>query len=340
VVVSARARYGLADRVPKWYLSLAPVPAFGRVPTVRLFAEDDYRDVGIPERAGVTNSLGSLLFASDLSNPVRTTAIGLDGRLSPRSPFTWRIALERERAVPVTGWSLRGTFRPTMAAYPIEGLRSEWRGSGGWVGDSPSATRGLWSLIGSAGWYRGTTAGRIPPDGNAPCNPCALSPAVVREVRPLVARIDGLTQVTKPLAGDRAVVLQLQGGLVAGRDLPPQWLVYAGGPQSAPGYLEQQFGSRALLSPRLEFRQPVPAPAIPLRRFGTAPPHVTLAPFVQALATASGIPDRPTTAGVYPSVGVGMLFFFDVLRVDVARGLRDGRWRFNLDIDRSFWGML
>ena len=340
VVVSARARYGFADRVPKWQVSLAPVPAFGRVPMVRLFAEDDYRDVGFPERAGVTNSLGSLLFASDLSQPVRTTAVGLDGRLSPRSPFTWRVALERDRAVPVAGWSLRGSFRPTIPAYPMEGLRSEWRGSGGWVGETPTATRGLWTMTGSAGWYRGTTAQRMPPDVTPPCNPCGLSPVPVRDVRPLVARVEGLVQVTKPLAGDRALVLQLQGGLVAGRDLPPQWLLYAGGPQSAPGYLDQQFGSRALLSPRLEFRQPVPAPAIPLRRFGTAPPHVTLVPFVQALTTASGTPDWRSVAGVHPSAGLGMLFFFDLLRVDVARGLRDGRWRFNLDIDRSFWGML
>jgi hypothetical protein len=340
VVVSARARYGFADRVPKWHLSLAPVPAFGRVPTVRLFVEDEYREVGIPERAGVTNSLGTLLFASDLSNPVRTTAIGLDGRLSPRSPFTWRVALERDRGVPVAGWSLRGTFQPTIAAYPVEGVRSEWRGSGGWVGDMPSAARGIWTVAGSAGWYRGTTAQRIPPDVRTACNPCALSPVAVRTVRPLVARMEGLVQVTKPLAGDRAVVVHVPGGLVAGRDLPPQWLVYAGGAQSAPGYLPQQFGSRALVAPRLEFRQPVPAPAIPLRRFGTAPPHVTLVPFVQVVATASGTADRPTAAGLYPSAGAGLLFFFDLLRVDVARGLRDGRWRLNLDIDRSFWGML
>jgi len=67
---------------------------------------------------------------------------------------------------------------------------------------------------------------------------------------------------------------------------------------------------------------------------------LTLVPFVQVVATASGTADRPTAAGLYPSAGAGLLFFFDLLRVDVARGLRDGRWRLNLDIDRSFWGML
>jgi hypothetical protein len=44
--------------------------------------------------------------------------------------------------------------------------------------------------------------------------------------------------------------------------------------------------------------------------------------------------------GIYPSVGVGMLFFFDLIRLDAARDLRHGRWSFGLDIDRGFWGVL
>jgi hypothetical protein len=68
---------------------------------------------------------------------------------------------------------------------------------------------------------------------------------------------------------------------------------------------------------------------------------VTLAPFVQALAVAPGIPSVSTpVSGVYPSAGVGVLFFYDLLRADVARGLRNGQWRFSIDIDRSFWGIL
>jgi hypothetical protein len=59
---------------------------------------------------------------------------------------------------------------------------------------------------------------------------------------------------------------------------------------------------------------------------------VTLALFAQATVVGD--------AGVYPSAGVGMLFFYDLLRADIARGVRDGRWRFAIDIDRGFWGML
>jgi hypothetical protein len=61
---------------------------------------------------------------------------------------------------------------------------------------------------------------------------------------------------------------------------------------------------------------------------------------VQVLAVTSGTPERRTVRGVYPSAGVGMLLFYDLLRVDAARGLRNGTWRFSIDIDRSFWGIL
>ena len=44
--------------------------------------------------------------------------------------------------------------------------------------------------------------------------------------------------------------------------------------------------------------------------------------------------------GIFPSVGVGLLTPFDLLRVDVGRGLRDGRWTFSLDIAREFWSVL
>jgi hypothetical protein len=31
---------------------------------------------------------------------------------------------------------------------------------------------------------------------------------------------------------------------------------------------------------------------------------------------------------------------FDVLRFDVARGLRNGRWTFSVDVGRDFWSVL
>jgi hypothetical protein len=31
---------------------------------------------------------------------------------------------------------------------------------------------------------------------------------------------------------------------------------------------------------------------------------------------------------------------FDLVRVQVARGLRNGRWSVNVDVARDFWGLL
>ena len=121
--------------------------------------------------------------------------------------------------------------------------------------------------------------------------------------------------------------------------LLPQQLVYLGGPVSGPGYDFSQFAARGGATLRIEARLPVPFVPVPLGRFGRVPGTAVIAPFVHVVGVSrsvtAGVPD-----GLYPSVGIGGLLFFDLLRVDVARGLRDGRWTFNLDVAKSFWGIL
>jgi hypothetical protein len=342
LMLMGRARFGLGDRQFKGHVALGRAPAFGRLPTLQLFAERDVRDLGFAERAGVTNSLAAGLFSSDYTTQVDTRAAGVSWKPGPTSAFTWRVAAERDAPLAVNGAGLTRAYAPTLPAWGMRGARLEVTGAGGTVPPEVSARRYAWQLSASAGAFTGTSAGTFAGTADAAV-PSALSmmPAgQSREVRPLVARAQAQLQITQPLAGDRAVFLQTMAGVANGRDLPPQWLVFAGGPWSAPGYAWHGFASRALLSQRVELRLPVPAPSVPLRRFGASPPRATLAPFVQAVAVASGTRERPTVAGVYPSAGVSMLFFFDLLRADVARGLRQGGWRFAIDIDRSFWGML
>jgi hypothetical protein len=48
----------------------------------------------------------------------------------------------------------------------------------------------------------------------------------------------------------------------------------------------------------------------------------------------------PPRSGWHPSVGIGALTIFDLVRLDVARGLRDGRWTFNVDVSRDLWSIL
>jgi len=335
IVLSARGRYGLSDKEAKGQIAIGREPAFGRTPLAQLFVERDYRDLAAPERAGVTNSLAAGLFGSDYTAQVDTRAVGLMLRRNPRDPWMLRVAYESEKAVRLAATAASGQLEPVLPAWTLKGVRAELNGSGGWVSGGVSSMRGLWSVNTSLAAYGGNV------ERAGPCNtpgggrPCAIAN------NPVVSRAFGMLNLEKSVVGDRTLVSQSRGGVAVGTHVPPQWLMFAGGPLSAPGYNYQQFATRGFVSQRFEIRQPVRALAIPLGKYGKAPGHITLAPFVQAIAVAAGTPDVATpVAGVYPSVGVGALFFFDLVRVDVARGLRRGQWRFAIDIDRSFWGIL
>jgi hypothetical protein len=322
--VAARARHGFGDQQLKGALALVRVPALGGAPLLQLFAEREYRDLGLPERGGVTNSLGSLLLGSDYTTQVDTRALGVTMRRSALDPWQTRVAYEWDAPVPQVAPPLGGRYIPSLAAWRLQGVRVDVRGRGGWVpGADGHRSRGSWLLEAAAGSLHGTRA-----DGEA--------------VRPTLARVQGSLIVERPLPHDRALVGMLHGGAAFGTPLAPQWHVFAGGPYTAPGYGFQSFAGAAFLSPRAELRLPVPAPRIPLGRYGTAPGRVVLAPYVQATAfLAREAPLLATRAsGVWPSVGLGALTFFDLLRLDVARGVRDGSWRFAVDIDRGFWGVM
>ena len=137
----------------------------------------------------------------------------------------------------------------------------------------------------------------------------------------------------------RLVLRTIVAGVV-GADAPAQQLVYQGGPMSGPGYRYHELAGRLGASQRVEWRTPLPFPSLPLGRYGRTPGAMTLAPYAHASYVGRPPLEEPRAEGVYPALGVGGLFFFDLLRVDVARGLRDGRWTFNVDIATTLWGIL
>jgi hypothetical protein len=137
-------------------------------------------------------------------------------------------------------------------------------------------------------------------------------------------------------------VLQTYGGAVgANSAIPPQEWLWFGGPLSAPGYGFHELGTLVGVSQRVEWRTPVPGPSISLGRFGRVPGQATLAPFVQGTFARRALDtDVAHPTGIYPSAGVALIPFFDLLRLQVARGLRNGRWSLNVDVSREFWGIL
>jgi hypothetical protein len=114
---------------------------------------------------------------------------------------------------------------------------------------------------------------------------------------------------------------------------------------------------------RTEWRIPAPFPSFSLGRFGRVPGRGSLAPFANVVYLSGSDPcvvllsspatssnatvPRPRADGclerasaAYPSIGIGYLTPFDLIRFDVARGLRGGRWAFYVDISREFWRIL
>jgi hypothetical protein len=149
-----------------------------------------------------------------------------------------------------------------------------------------------------------------------------------------------VVNLERPLGPTRLIAHTLAAGVFTGAPIPPQHLVYLGGPTTGPGYDFHEFAGRGGVSQRVELRFPAPFFAIPLGRYGTAPGTITLAPFATAVWNYKPPAFKPIREGWYPSVGLGALTVFEVLRLDVARGLRNGRWTFAVDVGRDFWSVL
>ncbi|OLE14959.1 MAG: hypothetical protein AUG20_03495 [Gemmatimonas sp. 13_1_20CM_3_60_15] len=144
----------------------------------------------------------------------------------------------------------------------------------------------------------------------------------------------------KPFGSSRFIWLTAAAGVFTPDMVPAQHLVYLGGPTTGPGYDFHEFVGRAGISQRVEYRFLSPFVPIPLGRFGTAPGTITLAPLATAVWITRSATFKAARQGWYPSIGLGALTVFDVLRLDVARGLRNGRWTFSVDVGRDFWSVL
>lgn len=316
------ARYGLDDRQIKGRMSLDRRPALGGAPTMQLFAERQYRTLGVAERAGVTNSMASLLFGSDYTSPVDVRAAGVQLRAGTKSPLTVRLAYEQEDSLSVVARPLSGAFAPVRPAWSLRGVRADLsqRRLFGEAGERQSVWE--WRVIGTAARGLNDVGVRI-------------------NARALRAEADA--RVQWPMRGEQELVLSARTGVTVGDNVPPQWLQLSGGPWSGPGYAFHALAGQQLFSPRVEWRVPMPFPSIPLGKYGASPARMQLMPFAQAVVlggTSHDVRVSPLGNGVYPSVGVGALLFYDLLRVDVSRGLREGMWQFAIDVDRLFWGIL
>jgi hypothetical protein len=332
VTLSGRVRYGVDDGAPKGRLALDLRPPLGGAPIAELFVERQYRELGARERAGVTNSLASLLFGSDYTTPVDVQSAGVQWRPGGTGQWTLRAAWEREDALRVVARPFSGRYAPVRPTWTLDGVRVDLTRAARF--GATGELQGSWTLRSIGSMANGTLRQGDRADGSARDG---------ESVRPAALRLEGDARVEWPLAGGRALVASVTGGTTVGRDVPPQWLQFAGGPWSGPGYAFHAFVGRTVVSPRVELRLPVPFPSVPIGKYGRTPARAQLVPFAQAVLLEGAWDDPRVSAfedGVYPAAGLGVLLFYDLLRLDVSRGLHRGQWRFAVDVDRAFWGIL
>ena len=317
--VSGQGRYGFDDREGKGRLELRWQDARGRA--VRVHGARDHRDIGdVPERSMLVNSLAAQEAGSDYTDPIALDAVGLAVTL-PFRGISWTVhgTGERHAAVRVRASPASGRFEGILPAATLDAVRVRL------IADRPTAL-----------WF-----------GGLEVRARAELGAIGRVGR---ASLD--LDVERGIGPTRLFARTIGGIAHSAGAIPVQELVFVGGPITAPGYEYHSLVGEAAFAQRVELRVPVLFPSIPLGRFGATPAGATLAPFATLAALSS--PGAVTAAtgaigsrrlqwrgdGLYPSAGAGLLFFFDLVRVDVARGLRDGRWSFYVDVNRAFWSIL
>lgn len=319
VRLAARASYGVEDEQLKARVELSWVRRTGV--GLHLFGERDYRDAGdVVERSGVVNSIAAQEFGSDATEPFDARAIGLAADLGEALGMGWRLtgAYERHRPVRVVATPSRGRYEPVIGALDADVTRAAL------AFDRPTSL-----LLGTelrvqgearAMWFR-------PTDGAT----------ITRGPRTVRLYVDA--SLERPAGSHRLVSRTTIAAVDATSSVvPPQELVYLGGPVSGPGYRYHELVGEIGASQRLEWRLPAPFVAVPLGRFGKAPPRMTLTPFAHVVFLGRAAGGRP--AGWYPSLGTGALLFFDAIRLEAGRGLRDGKWTFSVDLTPELWRVL
>ncbi|HET7613080.1 MAG TPA: hypothetical protein VFK26_04090 [Gemmatimonadaceae bacterium] len=315
--VVASGRYGFSDKQPKGRGAIEYRTGAGS--SLILAAERDYRDVSDEQETSmVRNTIAAQEFGSDYTDTYDVRALSLNGSLAR---FGWRpsfrLAYERHDPLAVNARPANGAFQPTIPATPLRETTL------GFALDRPTSL----SFDGfELGAHLGLTGIHRRSSGPAPLG---------QFVRPSFS-----LDLQRPFGSSRLVLHTVAAAIFGADTVPAQHLVYFGGPTTGPGYEFHEFVGRGGLSQRLEYRFLAPFVPIPLGRFGRAPGTITLAPFATAVWIDRSAPFKSARQGWYPAIGLGALTVFDVLRLDVARGLRGGRWTFSVDIGRDFWSVL
>jgi hypothetical protein len=278
------------------------------------------RDVGVgPVGSGAMASLTALLAGYDFTDPYFVTGAELrvDRAVGRGWNGAFRLRAENhESAELATDFSLLGGgshFRPVM---PID------------EGELYGATIALRRPV-PAEVARGFSFG-LSLEGAMTAQGDILS----GHVRP---RIDA-GYVTRGSSGSELTV-DASAGAATG-DVPRQQLYLLGGRGTVPGYAFRGYGGDQFAMARATYAAELFRPFVRGRVFaagGWAGQAGTLDPFQGGVVRP---PLDLRTGGMF-SVGAGVGLLFDIIRIDVARGLGEGGvWELIVEANPSFWDFL
>jgi hypothetical protein len=314
-------RWGISDHEAKGRAAFEVRRATG--PSVTLFASRDYQEMGdVAESSMLVNSLAAQELGTDRTDLYDSRAAGASVELGRWRGLRWRIEAshqEQDRLrVHATPW--KGSYEPTVPAWSITEERFA-------LGIERPLSMAFWGTelrVRSElrwGWFDGRDTS-------------------FTTRQQYYGRAFADIELQRPIGDDRLVLRTTLGAVDGTPDVPAQDYIFLGGPITAPGYDYHRFAGTFGASQRIEWRTHVPFVPIGLGPYGRAPGSATLAPYFHTVYIDGSTPFAERAHGWYPSLGVGAYLLFDLIRFDVARGLRDGRWTFSVDLTRDLWGIL
>jgi hypothetical protein len=142
-------------------------------------------------------------------------------------------------------------------------------------------------------------------------------------------------------AGPGGIEVAAQAG-AGTRRLPGYRSFALGGWGTLPGEPFRAWGGRQMALLGIEYRIPLPVPALGLGPFASTGHELTLAPFLRAGWTGGSMDGLPwrVSDGARPVAGLALEWFHHLLRLEAGTSLHTGHWGLSLDVGPEWWEIL
>ncbi|MEX2581854.1 MAG: hypothetical protein WD766_01145 [Gemmatimonadota bacterium] len=270
---------------------------------------------GFEPAAGVTNSVAALLFGRDWLDPYYASGVTGTARVWERGSWSANgsLRIERQRSAELT--TSYSVFDGADAFRPVRAIDAGDHASANLtVRTEVSTLTGDWSAQFGGGGGR-----RL---GGEPLT---------------YARVEAAGALSSSRPNRRA---SLEASASAGAlfgEVPLQELYLIGGRGSLPGYDHRAFGGDRHALLRLTASADIAHPWLRARSFAGLGWTGASAHGTAALAEWGAV----TSPGIKPALGLGLGVFYDLIHLDLVRGVGDeARTQLIVEIQRPFWDFL